>query len=96
MKHERASHGFVQRDWVPEKSVQSFLTLFKFIEAKTGSQGSAAKYCGMSDAAISMIRSGKRQMTVLVAKRISDGYKRLKAESCNTSPAISTISAKSA
>ena len=84
MKHERASHGFVKRDWVPEKSVQSFLTLFKFIESKTGSQTSASEYCGMSDASISLIRSGKRQMTVLVAQRIADGYKRIKAESCKT------------
>lgn len=96
MRDDRASHGFVKRDWVPEKSVQSFLTLFKFIESKIGSQRGACDYCGMDESGISRIRMGKRQMTAQVAKKIADGYKRIKAESCNTSPTISTISAKSA
>ena len=79
-----SDNGYVKRDWVPEKSVPAFLTLLKFVESKTGSFNSACDYCGLQAINIQRILEGNYRMTALVAKRISDGYKRIKAESCKT------------
>jgi len=80
-RYNRSRDNFVQRDWVPEKSVQSFLTLFKFIESKTGSQRAAGEYCDIPNGTMTLIRQGKCRMTALQARRIADGYKRIKSVS---------------
>jgi len=84
MMSRGSDNGYVKRDWVPEKSVPAFLTLLKFVESKTGSSNKACVYCGIQMANLQKIISGKEKMTALTAKRIADGYKRIKAESCKT------------
>lgn len=69
------------RDWVPEKSIPAFLTLLKFVESKTGSFNKACVYCNLEAISVQKIIDGRHRMTALVAKRIADGYKRIKAES---------------
>lgn len=79
-KVQRAAQTFVQRDWVPAEKTDAFFKLLDSLAKDLGSFNKACVYCGVESGNLKHVIDGKHRLTAMNAKKILEGFRRMKAE----------------